>query len=34
MLRPISQRKAPIETPIIAEITSDLNGIRRHYLRT
>jgi hypothetical protein len=32
MLRPISPRKTPIGTPLIAEITSDLNGIRRHSL--
>jgi hypothetical protein len=31
MLRPNSLRKTPIGTPIIAEITSNLSDIRRHY---
>jgi hypothetical protein len=31
MLRPISPRKTSIGTPIMAEITSDLYSIRRHY---
>jgi hypothetical protein len=31
MLRPSSLRKTPFGTTIIAEITNDLNSIRRHY---
>jgi hypothetical protein len=30
-IRPIFPNKTPIGTPIIAEVTSNLNGIRRHY---
>jgi hypothetical protein len=31
MLRPISQRKFSVRTPMMTEITDDLSDIRRHY---
>jgi hypothetical protein len=31
LIMSISLNKTPIGTPIIAEITGNLNGIRRHY---